>query len=128
MTTCTIIGTLRFMILKGLKASFYQSSKGNEPVREWLRSLPRSEKKIIGEDIKTVQLGWPLGMPLVRNLGDGLWEVRSNLKSSKIARVIFFMHKNSMILLYGFIKKSQKTPPKDIETALKRMKEVKRNG
>ncbi|MGE4350207.1 MAG: type II toxin-antitoxin system RelE/ParE family toxin [Candidatus Berkiella sp.] len=116
------------MIFKGLKAHFYQTSKGNEPVREWLQALSRDEKKIIGEDIKTVQLGWPLGMPLVRNLDKGLWEVRSNLKSNKIARVIFFMHNNSMILLHGFIKKSQKTPPQDIETALKRMKEVKHNG
>lgn len=116
------------MILKGLNANFYQTSAGNEPVREWLRRLPRDEKKIIGEDIKTVQFGWPLGMPLVRSLGDGLWEVRSNLRSNKIARVIFFMHKKSMVLLHGFIKKSQKTPPKDIELALKRMQEVKQDG
>lgn len=75
-----------------LKAYFYQSSVGNEPVREWLKSLPREDKKVIGEDVKTVQFGWPLGMPLVRNLGDSLWEVRSVLGTNKIARIIFFMH------------------------------------
>lgn len=116
------------MVFKGLTIHFYQTSAGNEPVREWLRDLPRDDKKIIGEDIKTVQLGWPLGMPLVKNLGNGLWEVRSNLSNKTISRVIFFMHKKTIILLHGFIKKMQKTPTKDIDIALKRMKEVKRNG
>lgn len=116
------------MRINGLNAFFYQSSTGNEPVRDWLKSLPKQDKKIIGEDVKTVQYGWPLGMPLVRSLGDGLWEVRSDLGTSRIARIIFFMHANSMILLHGFIKKFQKTPIGDIEIAKKRMKEVKRNG
>lgn len=116
------------MKIKGLSAFFYQSSAGNEPVRDWLKNLPKEDKKIIGEDIKTVQYGWPLGMPLVRSLGDGLWEVRSALGTNRIARIIFFMHASSMILLHGFIKKSQKTPLSEIEIAKKRMKEVKQNG
>lgn len=115
------------MKLKGLPAYFYQTSSGKEPVREWLRDLPREDKKIIGEDIKTVQFGWPLGMPLVKSLGNELWEVRSNLDSNRIARIIFFMHKGSIILLHSFVKKSQKAPAKEIELALKRMKEVKKN-
>lgn len=60
-----------------LRVVFYRTASGNEPVREWLRGLSRAEKKIIGEDIKIIQFGWPLGMPLVRKLDTGLWEVRS---------------------------------------------------
>jgi hypothetical protein len=70
-----------------LRVMFFQSDRGREPVREWLKELPPEERKIIGEDIKTVQWGWPLGMPLVRSLGDGLFEVRSSLKN-RIARVL----------------------------------------
>jgi phage-related protein len=89
-----------------LRVNFYKTESGNEPVREWLRSLPRTEKKIIGEDIKTVQYGWPLGMPLVRKIDTGLWEVRSEL-GNRIARVLFTVQGNVMLLLHGFIKKSQ---------------------
>lgn len=113
------------MKLNGLNANFYATSSGKEPVREWLKSLPKADKKALGDDIKTVQFGWPLGMPLVKNLGDGLWEIRSSLSSNKIARIIFFMHSNTIILLHGFIKKTQKTPLTDIDLAKKRMKEVK---
>jgi len=92
---------------------------GKEPVREWLKSLPKPEKKSIGEDIMAVQYGWPLGMPLVRNLGNGLWEVRTSLEN-RIARVIFFIYNHKIILVHGFIKKSQQTPKEEIELALKR--------
>ena len=71
-----------------LSVAFFRTASGNEPVREWLKSLPREERRILGEDIKTVQFGWPLGMPLVRKLDKGLWEVRSRLPG-RIARVIF---------------------------------------
>ena len=80
----------------------------------------------MGEDIKTVQLGWPLGMPLVRSLGKGLWEVRSNLKSSCIARVIFSLYQGEIILLHGFIKKTQKTTNNDINLALGRKREIEK--
>ena len=105
-----------------LTVAFYQHETGNEPVRDWLVSLLRDDRKIIGFDIKTVQLGWPLGMPLVKSMGDGLWEVRSHLTGSKIARVLFFLDGHCMILVHGFIKKTQKTPMEDIELAKKRKK------
>jgi phage-related protein len=93
-------------------------------VREWLKSLEQVDRKSIGEDIKTVQFGWPLGMPLVRKLETNLWEVRSNLKD-RIARVVFTVHDNTMILLHGFIKKAQKTPATDLNMARKRLAELK---
>lgn len=98
--------------MKQLEAIFYKSESGTEPVRYWLLSLSKEDKKTIGEDVKTVQIGWPLGMPLVRSLGDGLWEVRSNLINGRISRIIFFMDKGAMILLNGFVKKSKKPPLK----------------
>jgi phage-related protein len=89
-------------------------------VRDWLKSLPFDEKRIIGEDIKTVQFGWPLGMPIVRKLEPGLWEVRSKLPD-KIARVIFTVNGSKMVLLHGFIKKSEKTPQDDLKVARQRL-------
>lgn len=105
-----------------LEVHFFRTEKGSEPVREWLRELPEEDKKIIGEDIKTVQFGWPLGMPLVDSLGDGLWEIRIRLSGNRIARVIFFLDQNMMILVNGFIKKTQRTPQKELELARKRKK------
>ncbi|MDQ6632884.1 MAG: type II toxin-antitoxin system RelE/ParE family toxin [Verrucomicrobiota bacterium] len=104
-----------------LAVAFFCTDSGKEPTREWLRELPREERRIIGEDIKTVQFGWPLGMPLVRKLDKGLWEVRSRLPG-KIARVLFTTNRNQMILLHGFIKKSQKTPQEDLELAKTRLR------
>ncbi len=108
---------------KKLDAVFYCSDTGNEPVREWLKELLKADKKVIGEDIKTVQYGWPLGMPLVDSLGHGLWEVRSKLSGGRIARVIFFMDNNTMVLVNGFIKKTQRTPQAELELAGKRKKQ-----
>jgi len=108
---------------KIIAISFYKQSNGREPVREWLKALEKAERRIIGEDIKMVQEGWPLGMPLVRNLKGGLWEVRSAL-SNTIARVLFVMHEKQMVLLHGFIKKTQDTPSQDLDLARKRAKEV----
>jgi phage-related protein len=107
-----------------LEARFFRTTAGTEPVREWLKSLEQVDRKSIGEDIKTVQFGWPLGMPLVRKLETNLWEVRSNLKD-RIARVVFTVHDNTMILLHGFIKKAQKTPATDLNMARKRLAELK---
>jgi phage-related protein len=107
-----------------LEVRFYRSPNGSEPVRDWLRSSPDGHKKIIGEDLKTVQFGWPLGMPLVRKLEAGLWEVRSHVPGG-IARVLFTVVGEIMVLLHGFIKKSRKTPKEDIELARKRKKEVR---
>lgn len=104
-----------------LTVAFFRAASGNEPVREWLRALPREERRLIGEDIKTVQFGWPLGMPLVRKLDKGLWEVRSRLPA-RTARVIFTSGEGRMILLHGFFKKSQKTPQEDLQLAKTRLR------
>lgn len=100
---------------------FYKEESGNQPVREWLLSLSKEIRRIIGKDLRTVQIGWPLGMPLVRSMGKGLWEVRSHIPNGT-ARIIFMMSKGEIILLNGFIKKSQKTPADELDLAKKRAK------
>ena len=107
-----------------LQVLFYKTQSGKEPVREWLKSLTHDDKKTIGEDIKTVQFGWPIGMPVVRKLDKGLWEVRSRL-NKRIARIIFTVENDAMVLLHGFIKKSQKTPKDNLELAKKRAAQLK---
>lgn len=102
-----------------LGVKFFRTDAGNEPVREWLAELPREQRRAIGTDTKTVQLGWPIGMPVVRKLDNGLWEVRTDLGDS-IARVIFTVVDAEMVLLHSFIKKSQKTPTVDLKTAKQR--------
>lgn len=108
-----------------LDVVFYKTEAGNEPVREWLKSLPREDRKNIGENIKTAQYGWPLGMPLIRKMESGLWEVRSNI-STGIARV-FTVKGAMMILLHGFVKKSQKTPPNELDTARRRLNNLEKD-
>ena len=90
-----------------LSVKFFATEAGSEPVREWLKGLSAQDRKTIGEDIKTVQFGWPLGMPLVDHLEGDIWEVRIKL-DNRIARVLFVMDKHTMILLHGFIKKESK--------------------
>jgi len=106
-----------------LKVRFYRTADAKEPVREWLTEMGRPNKTLIGTDIKTVQIGWPLGMPLVRKLEAGLWEVRSHIPEG-IARVLFTVKDSTMVLLHGFVKKSQKTPASDLKLAKQRKKEV----
>jgi phage-related protein len=89
-----------------------------------LKELDRKVRKTIGEDIKTVQFGWPLGMPLVRKLEAELWEVRSHLEG-RIARITFTVQDDVMVLLHGFIKKSQRTPIADLSTTRKRLAQFK---
>jgi phage-related protein len=96
--------------LRRLPARFYRSDRGREPVSEWLKGLEREDRKVIGEDLKDVEFSWPIGMPLVRSLGNELREVRSSLPRGRIARVIFCVEQEGMVLLHGFMKKSQKTP------------------
>lgn len=95
---------------------FFRTKGGHEPVRDFLRKMSSEDRKTIGTDIKTIQLGWPLGMPLVRKLEQDLWEVRSHLEG-RILRVIFTIAANQMVLLNAFFKKSQKTPRLEIEKA-----------
>ena len=103
---------------------FYRSPTGREPVLEWLRGLDREDRRVIGLDLMRAQFGWPIGMPLVRSLKDGLWEVRSSLPSRKIARLILCFHQQILVVLHGFIKKTQKTPAEDLDLAKRRVKEV----
>src|SRR5271169_5029697 len=103
---------------------FYRTKAGREPVLEWLRGLGRDERHLIGLDLMRVQFGLPIGMPLVRSLKDGLWEVRSSLPSRKIARLILCFHQQTLVVLHGFIKKTQKTPAEDLDLAKRRMREV----
>jgi phage-related protein len=102
---------------KRVPAIFFRTEAGGEPVRDWLKGLPSSkDRKRIGEDIKTVEFGWPIGMPVCRPLGDGIYEVRTSLTQNRIARVLFYIDKKGrMVLLHGFIKKTQKTPNEDLE-------------
>ena len=109
---------------KKLPAFFYESALGNRPVREWILGLSLADRKLVGRDIQKVEFGWPLGMPYCRSLGNGLWEVRSDLTDGKIGRVIFCVARERMVLLHSFVKKTQKAPAQDLSLARKRMKEV----
>src|ERR1700722_20876403 len=113
---------------KILPAVFYRTAAGSEPVRGWLKALSSDDKRIIGQDIATVEFGWPIGMPTCRSLTSrrGLWEVRSSLTGNRISRVLFFISAGQMILLHGFIKKSQQTPDGDLDVAVNRKKEFDR--
>lgn len=104
-----------------LEVRFFKTDGGAEPVRIWLRELSATDRRTIGEDIKTVQFGWPLGMPLVRKLDKDLWEIRIHL-DGRIARVLFTVSNSKIVLLHGFIKKSQATPQADLKLAKDRMR------
>jgi phage-related protein len=103
---------------KRVAAIFYCTEAGGEPAREWLRGLSPEDRKRIGEDVKTVEFGWPIGMPVCKPLGDGIYEVRTTLAQNRIARMLFYIDKHGrMVLLHGFIKKTQKTPDEDLNLA-----------
>lgn len=102
---------------------FYRSESGREPVREWLRRLSRADRKAIGRDILTLQLGWPLGMPLARKLDQDLWEIRSRLHSVSV-RIVFTVQGDAIVLLHGFIKKTRKTPANDLQLARRRLERL----
>lgn len=114
-------GTLVDSLKPTLAVAFYRSLSGGEPVLDWLRSLSSQDKKAIGEDLRTIQIGWPLGMPAVRKMESGIWEAKVSLEN-RIARILFTVAEREMILLHGFIKKSARTPPDELELARKRMK------
>jgi phage-related protein len=110
-----------------LRVVFFRTEAGTEPVRRWLQALSSSHKKAIGEDIKTVQFGWPLGMPLVEKVEPYLWEVRSHVPDG-IARVLFTVDGQTMILLHGFIKKTRRIPQTEINTARSRLRQYQEAG
>jgi phage-related protein len=100
-------------------AEFYRTETGSEPVRVWLKTLTLSERQMIGKDVRKVEYGWPLGMPTCDALGNGLWEIRTNLQH-RIARIFFCQVGNRVVLLHGIIKKSRSAPKVDLDTARRR--------
>lgn len=113
--------------IKRVPAAFFENQAGAMPVREWLLSLSAEDRKTIGDDIRTAEFGWPVGMPLCRSITgrSGLWEIRSNLCDRRISRVLFCIHDSTMILLHGFIKKTQKTPERELDIATARQRGLK---
>jgi phage-related protein len=109
---------------KKIAARFFVSVGGHAPVRDWLLGLDPADRRTIGKDIQKVEFGWPIGMPYCRPMGRGLWEVRSSISSGRIARVLFCIVDGEMVLLNGFVKKTQKAPQQEIELALRRWKEL----
>jgi phage-related protein len=113
---------------KRLPAAFWRSASKVEPVRECLQSLAKDDRYEIGTAIKTVEFGWPIGMPVCRPMGDGLWEVRASLARGRIARLLFCVHGGRMILLHGFMKKTQRTPKHDLALARDRKRQLESGG
>lgn len=112
--------------LRPLRAFFWSTEAGNEPTREWLHGLTKEERSAIGDDLRKAQFGWPIGMPLCRNLGDGLSELRSSLPNNRIARLLLTLYGGAIVVLHGFIKKSKKIPKADLELAKKRKRELEK--
>jgi phage-related protein len=118
LTKSTTHGTYEAGMLKRVPALFYRTEAGSEPVRAWLKEMTPDDRRLIGEDIKTVEFGWPLGMPLCRPMGDGLHEIRTHLSGNRIARVFFYVdNRQRLVLLHGILKKSRATPAADLELA-----------
>jgi phage-related protein len=110
-----------------LNVIFFRTEAGKEPVLDWLRAFAIEDRRILGEDLRTVQLGWPLGMPLCRPLGAGLYEVRSHLTGGQIARLVFFQSEQNLIVVEGFIKRTPTTPKQVLDLARKRRGAYERN-
>lgn len=110
--------------VKKIVARFFVSATGKMPVRIWILMQEANDRQVIGKDIQKVEFGWPIGMPYCRPLGRGLWEVRSDLLSGRIARILFCIRDGEMVLLHGFVKKTQKTPQQEMDLAISRMKEL----
>ncbi len=108
-----------------MRVYFYAEASGVEPVKKWLRKLTKRDRRIIGEDIKIVELSCPMGLPKVKPVGKKLWEVRSKLKDRE-GRIIFTIDGDRIILLHGFIKKTRTTPKKEKELALKRLAKIQK--
>lgn len=105
---------------------FYRTPSGGDVVLDWLRALNAPDRAVVGQDLMRLQFRWPVGMPLCRALGDGLWEVRSSFGSNRIARLLFCFSNGRILALHGFIKKTQKTPDEEVQLARKRKQEFER--
>jgi phage-related protein len=103
---------------------FFRNNTGSEPVREWLKGLDGVERRAIGTDLLRAQWRWPIGMPLCRPMGQGLWEVRTDLPGKRTARVLICFYDERLVALHGFIKKTRATPEDDLALARKRQKEL----
>ena len=112
--------------LKPIPFRFWNAISGREPVRDWLNGFSRDDQKTVGRDIAKVQFGWPIGLPLCRLLGGGLWEIRTSLPGRREVRIMICFHDGVLIALHSFVKKSQKTPLKELALAKQRMKELTR--
>lgn len=104
---------------------FCRLQSGTEPVREWLKGLPEIERHAIGKDLLRAQWRWPVGMPLCRPMGNGLWEVRTDLPTKRTSRVLLCLHEEHLVALHGFIKKTRTTLDDDLALARKRRKELR---
>ena len=93
-------------------------------MREWLKRLPEAERQAIGRDLLRAQWRWPVGMPLCRSLGSGLWEVRTDLPTTRTARVVLCVYREHLVALHGFINKTRTTPHDDMALARKRKREL----
>jgi phage-related protein len=111
---------------KIIPAVFYRTAVGTEPVRDWIKELGPEDRRIIGTDIRTVEFGWPIGMPVCRPMGNGLFEVRSAITGKRISRILFCIHEGSMVLLHSFVKKTRNTPDSDLAIALRRKGEIEK--
>ncbi len=105
---------------------FFRTAAGSEPLREWLKALPEAERRAVGNDLLRAQWRWPVGMPLCRPMGTGLWEIRTNLPTNRTARVLLCVYREHLVALHGFIKKTRATPDEDLAVARKRQKELMR--
>ena|SRR5579884_314087 len=105
---------------------FFRTRAGSEPVREWLKELPRDERHEIGKDLLRAQWRWPIGMPLCRPMGSALWEIRTDLPTRRTARVLICVYREHLVALHGFIKKTRATPEEDLALARKRKKELEK--
>jgi len=105
---------------------FFRTASGSEPVREWLKGLPEAECQAVGEDLLRAQWRWPVGMPLCQPIGNGLWEIRTDLPTKRTARVLLCLYREHLVALHGFIKKTRATPDEDLALARKRQKELMR--
>jgi phage-related protein len=103
---------------------FFRTPAGTEPVRVWLKELPEEERQAIGKDLLRAQWRWPVGMPLCRAMGSGLWEIRTDLPTKRTARVLACFYREHLVALHGFVKKTRTTPEEDLALARKRKKEM----
>lgn len=104
-----------------LSTVFFKTEQGNQPCRDFILSLSQDDKREVGARIFEVQKGFPMGLPLVRKMSSDLWEIRVNITDG-ICRIFFTIAEDFMVLLHGFVKKTQKTPQNELITAQNRLK------